>query len=360
MELSPRTSPAWNTARRFLGRGASARHLILGAMPQAVLAVDTSEHVVFVNAAAAELLGDTPETVTGRSLHRALETIAADGGRVCGICAALSQPGPHHGDGAAIAGAARTALRWTAAPIFDRGERVGVVFTLEREPTAPELEQRHQERITREMQALLADLAHELNNPLTMILAGAGMLRETNDAEMTRRRVDLIAEAAERCVGIVRTFRAALLLPRVEEPHAMSGAPAASAGPSPKAQILVVDDDPLVASAMATALSAEGHEVDVAGDGLAAMARVSTRRYDVILTDVRMPRLDGPGFFHELGRVRPELVSRVVFVTGDTLSSTTRRFLDQCRAPSMKKPFEPRQLRAAVRRVLAGDTHRDA
>jgi CheY-like chemotaxis protein len=220
---------------------------------------------------------------------------------------------------------------------------------LERETTVSEIEQRHEERITREMQALLADLAHELNNPLTVILAAAGMMREASEPEMTRKRVNLIAEAAERCVGIVRTFRATLV-PKHEATGVVS-APAEAA----KAQILVVDDDPLVASAMASALAAEGHEVDTAADGLAALARVSARRYDVILTDVRMPRLDGPGFFQELGRLRPELTSRVVFVTGDTLSASTRRFLEQCGAPSVKKPFEPRQLRAVVRRVLGGE-----
>jgi CheY-like chemotaxis protein len=360
MDASPRPSPAWSTVRRLLRRGASTRRLVLGAIPEAVLAVDGSEQVAYVNATAATVFGDTPEKLTGRSLHHALETIGAEGARGCAICAGLAQPGEHHGTGTAIAGAARTAVRWTGAPIFERGERVGVVFTLEREPTPSELESRHQERVTREMQAMLADLAHELNNPLTVILAAAGMMRESNDADLTRRRVDLIAEAAERCVGIVRTFRTALIPPRADELHVIGATPPAAApAPPPRAQILVVDDDPLVASAMATALNAEGHEVDVAGDGLAALARVSTRRYDVILTDVRMPRLDGPGFFHELGRVRPELVSRVVFVTGDTLSATTRRFLEQCGAPSMKKPFEPRQVRAAVRRVLAGDAQRD-
>jgi CheY-like chemotaxis protein len=178
------------------------------------------------------------------------------------------------------------------------------------------------------------------------------MMRETTEPESMSKRVNLIAEAAERCVGIVRTFRASLASPRAEEPSVTDAPPA----PDPeKAQILVVDDDPLVASAMASALGAEGHEVDMASDGMVALSRISSRRYDVILTDVRMPRLDGPGFFQELGRIHPELTSRVVFVTGDTLSAGTRRSLEQCGVPSLKKPFEPRQLRAMVRRVLGGD-----
>jgi DNA-binding response OmpR family regulator len=151
-------------------------------------------------------------------------------------------------------------------------------------------------------------------------------------------------------------FRSSVIGNRPDEATVPGAGPAVTVPARPaRAQILVVDDDPLVASAMAAALAAEGHEVDIADDGLSALARIATRRYDVILTDVRMPRLDGPGLYHELGRVRPDLVSRVVFVTGDTLSPATRRFLENTGVPSVKKPFEPRQLRAAVRRLLTGE-----
>ena len=350
MDTTSRTCPAWTTVRRILGRGSATQRLVLAAIPQATVAVDVSEQAVFVNAAAAALLGGTPDELTGRSLHGLLETVEADGGRVCAVCAALRTPEGHRGDSAVLRDS-RAVVRWTAGAIIDRDEHVGAVLTLEREATISEIEQRHQERITREMQAMLADLAHELNNPLTVILAAAGMMREASEPELTSKRVNLIAEAAERCVGIVRTFRATLAPQPTTEPRGITPVTSEPA----KAQILVVDDDPLVASAMSSALTAEGHEVDTATDGLAALARVSSRRYDVILTDVRMPRLDGPGFFQELGRLRPEMTSRVVFVTGDTLSAATRRFLEQCGAPSVRKPFEPRQLRAVVRRVLGGE-----
>lgn len=329
---------------------------MLAAVPQAVLAVDVAERIAFVNAAAATLLGDTVEGIGGRSLHQALETVTADGGRACALCLHPGDADPHEGDAVAIVDGARIAVRFTASPILDRGERVGTVLTLQPPPTADELERQVRERIGAEMQAMLADLAHELNNPLTVILAGAGMMREHPSDDVTRRRAELLSEAAERCVGIVRTFRSAVVGSRSEDSSAPRTTAAVTAPVRPtRAQILVVDDEPLVANAMAAALAAEGHEVDIAGDGISALARIATRRYDVILTDVRMPRLDGPGLYHELGRVRPELVSRVVFVTGDTLSPATRRFLETAGAPSVKKPFEPRQLRTAVRRLLSGE-----
>lgn len=119
------------------------------------------------------------------------------------------------------------------------------------------------------------------------------------------------------------------------------------------ALILVVDDDRVVATMLAQALAADGHEVEVAPDGLAALDRLARRRFDVIVTDVRMPRLDGPGLYRELERRHPELVGRVVFITGDTLGSDTGPFLTSVAAPTLRKPFAITELSRTVRRILA-------
>ena len=335
---------------------------MLAAIPHAVLTVDANECVAFANPTAESLLRTTLGTATGISLHGAFETIAPDGGRMCALCAALSEASLLSGHATLVAGERRIVFDYECAPIVSGGSRVGVVIALDAQPSDAEIERRNKERVARETQAIIADLAHELNNPLTVVLASAGMMREHADTDDARRRLELIVEAAERCVGIVRTFRSSLVTGAGAEMATVpppSPVPVASTPPSRRAQILVVDDDPLVASAMAAALAAEGHAVDIAADGLAALARVAARTYDVILTDVRMPRLDGPGFYHELRRLRPELLPRVVFVTGDTLSPTTRNFLASVDAPSVRKPFEPRQLRAVVRRVLSSEEARD-
>ncbi len=352
--------------RRLLGRGAAAERRILAAVPQAILTVDAAECLAFANPAAAAFLAEAlgPERgddIIGRSLHGALETIAADGGRVCVLCTALREAGDR--EGVATLRPGDWHLRYTCSSLVDRNVRIGVVITIEREATAAEIEQRVQTRIAREMQALLADVAHELNNPLTVVIASAGMLRDAAQNDETRRRVELIVEAADRCVGVIRTFRSSFSPPQTSQPIVAPAAAAPESTPAPRplprTQILVVDDDALVASAMAGVLAAEGHEVDTASDGVVALARVAKQRYDVILTDVRMPRLDGPGLYRELSRLRPELLSCVIFVTGDTLSPETRRFLKSVPAPCVRKPFEPRHLRAAVRRVLAGGDQRD-
>ena len=114
-------------------------------------------------------------------------------------------------------------------------------------------------------------------------------------------------------------------------------------GPSGK-RILVVDDEAPLSALIAEILSAEGHRVDTAPNGLAALARVEHNDYDLILSDIRMPELDGPGFYRELQRRRPDLLSRIAFVTGSAQNVCMEEFLEKTGAPILLKPFRMEQL----------------
>ncbi len=78
------------------------------------------------------------------------------------------------------------------------------------------------------------------------------------------------------------------------------------------ARILIVDDDPAVAAAMAEILRLEGYEAEITTNGATALAKLRTQRYDVIVSDMRMPGLDGPGFYHELMRHHPGVARRFI------------------------------------------------
>jgi signal transduction histidine kinase len=116
--------------------------------------------------------------------------------------------------------------------------------------------------------------------------------------------------------------------------------------------ILVVDDEPEIAGLLAEMLSLEGHRVETAGSGVIALEKLRERAYDVILSDMRMPGLDGPGLYRELERHHPELVRRFISITGDTLSPETREFLEQTEAPSLSKPFVMDDVRRVVQQIL--------
>ncbi len=133
---------------------------------------------------------------------------------------------------------------------------------------------------------------------------------------------------------------------RVEPP-----APAAVPGLGGR-QILVVDDEPEVGELLVELLAADSHHVETVGDGARALDVLARRPYDVILSDMKMPRLDGPGLYRELERRRPELCARVIFITGDVLSPDTQRFLEATGAPTLGKPFTLEEVRRVLQRVL--------
>lgn len=115
---------------------------------------------------------------------------------------------------------------------------------------------------------------------------------------------------------------------------------------------LVVDDEDGVADLLAEILAGSGFEVTVAEDGQTALNRLRSENFSVILTDLRMPGLDGPSLFARLRAERPALAQRIVFVTGDTLSPDVADFLRDSGQPCLEKPFVPDDVRRAVMAVM--------
>jgi PAS domain S-box-containing protein len=120
------------------------------------------------------------------------------------------------------------------------------------------------------------------------------------------------------------------------------------------ANILLVDDEPEILATLAEILTHAGHRVETAADGAAALERLDTRSFDVIVSDVRMPGLDGPGLYAEMERRFPSLRRRIVFLTGDTMSAETREFLERTGAVSLGKPFLVTKVMQAIQRALGG------
>jgi CheY-like chemotaxis protein/anti-sigma regulatory factor (Ser/Thr protein kinase) len=120
---------------------------------------------------------------------------------------------------------------------------------------------------------------------------------------------------------------------------------------SPKI-ILVVDDEPDIASTLVETLAHDGHEVDVAANGAEALVQLESRSYDLIFTDTKMPHMDGPAFYQTLVRRVPALARRVVFVTGDLMDREKREWLESTRCLTLAKPFDVNDVRRAVQRVL--------
>jgi two-component system NtrC family sensor kinase len=116
--------------------------------------------------------------------------------------------------------------------------------------------------------------------------------------------------------------------------------------------VLIVDDEPGIIAVLSDVVSELGHQVATATNGVEAMERVATRSYDVILSDMRMPDMDGEKFYRTLKEKDGALARRIVFVTGDTVSTDTRAFLEETGNRWLSKPFNIQQIIDAVDDVL--------
>jgi PAS domain S-box-containing protein len=115
---------------------------------------------------------------------------------------------------------------------------------------------------------------------------------------------------------------------------------------------LVVEDEAALGEAVAAALADEGFRPDRAADGEEALARLRERHYDVIICDLKMPKLDGMAFFREVSAKMPHVARRLIFVTGDVAGTEAGRFLEDTGCRWIAKPFRLRDLVRAAREAL--------
>ena len=131
----------------------------------------------------------------------------------------------------------------------------------------------------------------------------------------------------------------------------------AVAAPAPETvpvgtRALVVEDELALGEAVADALRDAGFEVDRANDGEEAIARTQARAYDVIVCDLKMPRVDGMQFFTHLATTAPALTRRLVFVTGDVAGTEAEQFLERSGCRWLAKPFRLRDLVRTARELI--------
>jgi CheY-like chemotaxis protein len=119
------------------------------------------------------------------------------------------------------------------------------------------------------------------------------------------------------------------------------------------ASILVVEDEAKLASAVVEALRDAGYIVDHAPDGEEALNKVQAQAFDLVICDLKMPRVDGMAFHRMLAAAAPGLAKRVVFVTGDVAGTDAEKFLEESGCRWLGKPFRLGDLLRAVRDTLS-------
>ena len=104
-------------------------------------------------------------------------------------------------------------------------------------------------------------------------------------------------------------------------------------------RILVVDDETSIVDAISDFLDLQNITVDKANDGAEALALLEKGRYDAIISDIRMPGVDGPELYERAAAIDPEYRSRFLFMSGDLVRDTTQGFVSTLECPCLLKPF---------------------
>ena len=120
-----------------------------------------------------------------------------------------------------------------------------------------------------------------------------------------------------------------------------------------RARILVVDDEDFVRSVIIDVLATLGHQVDAASGGAEALRRCEQMRYDLIVSDLRMPKMDGTALYQALRDKYGSAMPRMIFVTGQAHSLDYAGFLGIAGVPVVAKPFTVDRLQKAVSRTLS-------
>ncbi len=116
------------------------------------------------------------------------------------------------------------------------------------------------------------------------------------------------------------------------------------------ARILIADDQDMMRDSLAGILSREGYEVVAAADGAAAVARLGAARFDLLITDLRMPKVTGLELLAEAKRLRPEMP--VVLMTAFASISTAVEAMKLGAYDYIQKPFDGDEIKLLVERTL--------
>jgi signal transduction histidine kinase/CheY-like chemotaxis protein len=134
-----------------------------------------------------------------------------------------------------------------------------------------------------------------------------------------------------------------------------AAAPLPGAGGAATAKnILVIDDEQWILELAGELLRGEGHQVETVLGGQQALELLSHRKFDVIVSDWKMPGLNGVRLYEHLCATDPASAKRLLFMTGDVVSDTFQNFLRDHELTCLSKPFATGEFRAAVAKVFGG------
>lgn len=119
-----------------------------------------------------------------------------------------------------------------------------------------------------------------------------------------------------------------------------------------KKTALVIEDEPILGKVCLRMLERNGYTVTLVTNGLAAKEKAAGNSFDLCLSDIKTPVMNGIQFFKYLQENYPGFAARTIFMTGDVMSKDSETFLKESRAPYILKPFTEEQLISAINQYI--------
>jgi signal transduction histidine kinase/ActR/RegA family two-component response regulator len=117
--------------------------------------------------------------------------------------------------------------------------------------------------------------------------------------------------------------------------------------------ILVVDDEEVIVDLLREVLAAVGHKVETAQNGEQALDKILSTPFDAVISDLKMPGLDGAALYARVCDRKPEMAGRFVFSTGDLAGTATQDFFSRTGCPYLLKPFDMETVRSTLDRIFS-------
>ncbi len=340
---------------------------LIEASPDMVVVTDADGNVSYYNDGARENLGYTREEIIGQTVVRLYPSLE----EARRVMAAMRGP-EHGGKGRCLnlptrfvhKSSREIPVAISGVILYDESnEEQGTVGF------AKDLTEMHRNDQLAVLGEVAIGLAHEINNPLTVIgnhaelldrfLAEAGAVpgaaEERERIAGLRREIGRIEEHLTRLHGMAEQEEYACTR-YLGEARMLDLSEREKKGPLDGRHLLVVDDDDAVRDSVAEILRAEGCVVDCAGNGREALERIREASYDLVLSDVVMPEMDGYELMQEVRRLRPD--TEVALMTAfyyDKDHVIKRSRMKGVEGVLFKKPLAPERLRQTLASLLKRD-----
>lgn len=119
-------------------------------------------------------------------------------------------------------------------------------------------------------------------------------------------------------------------------------------------RVLIVDDEQCISDLLSEMLELLGYCPTKCSSPAAALQFIEQNEFDVVLSDYRMPQMNGDEFFRRAIARKDHLRSRFVFLTGDTVSEETHRFLTEQGSRHLSKPFDIASVNQVISDIVSG------